>query len=667
MDHSKQALSRIQTVIEGILRFTVIKLSPLTRDLGGKAFRLNLLTVSLRLALLIVILIVFVPFSPKMPAPGLDPSWATGLNQAIAQGLAFGRDIIFTLGPYSSIYTKTYHPATDLMMIAGSCYLAFSYWFALILLSKTVLWRWSLPFFLFFLTMLYARDSLLLSYPLLVGLVLYKSEFTEKLGVEKSGYSSFIWIILFSPFALLSLIKGSFLLLSLALFLLFFLLHWANKQYLPAVLSLGSYLGFMLLFWVGAGQSLVNLPNYLLQTFSLAASFSEAMAIDGNQDEIIIYLLSATFLLLTILWQRQVPKAARFFLFSLFFAFLFISYKAGFVRHFGHSYIPSTSILLAALLFALVFNNRSSLLVLFAAVCSWAYINSDYTTISLRHNMASTLSSTWYGIKNRWNNEGWLKNNYALTMSYLYGKAPFPQLQGTTDIYSFEQTYLIASHNHWSPRPIFQSYSVFSPDLVEKNRKHLSAKQSPDHVIFKLEPIDNRVPSLEDGASWPLLIANYQPSQAVNDFLLLKRKSYQLDANKIMKLLISETHSLGENVKLPYLSQPVFAEIDIKPTLWGRLIAFLFKPEQLQIELILSDGSHKSYRLIASMAKTGFLVSPLIENTPEFALLYGRAVDLEAKRVKSFIISTSQENPRQWPNVYAVNFSRIETRFLEDR
>lgn len=28
-----------------------------------------------------------------MPAPGLDASWAVGLNQAVAQGLAFGKDI----------------------------------------------------------------------------------------------------------------------------------------------------------------------------------------------------------------------------------------------------------------------------------------------------------------------------------------------------------------------------------------------------------------------------------------------------------------------------------------------------------------------------------------------------------------------------------------------
>lgn len=615
----------------------------------------TLIDCSLKLALLMAALIVFIPFSPKMPAPGLDPSWATGLNQAIAQSLAFGRDIIFTLGPYSSIYTKTYHPATDLMMVVGSCYLALSYWFALILLTKSVAWRWLLALFLFFLTMLYARDSLLLSYPLLVGLVLY-TQLNSK-GVFL-GYSPFLWLILFAPLALLSLVKGSFLLLSLALLLMCFALQWATKQYFAAALSFFSYLSFMLLFWLCAGQSLVYLPAYLLQTFSLAASFSEAMAVEGSQHEIVLYLLSAAFLLLTIFWQRQVPIAARFFLFSLFFAFLFISYKAGFVRHFGHSYIPSTSILLAALLLAVIVNNKSSLFVLFAAVFTWSSINSGYTRISFHHNMVSTLSSAWYGIKNRWNQKDWLKNNYALTMGYLSKQVPFPQLQGTSDIYSFEQTYLIASGNQWSPRPVFQSYSVFNPNLAEKNRGHL-AKHAPNHVIFRLEPIDNRVPSLEDGASWPLLIAAYQPSQVMNDFLFLRKKPHQLTPNKIISSLGSEKHSLGEEIRLPFFNQPLFMEIDIKPTLWGRLTAFLFKPEQLQIELILKNGSHKSYRLIAGMAKAGFLISPLIENTKDFASLYDKPLNLEAKRVQSFKISTAQENSRQWHSGYTVKLSCI--------
>lgn len=114
----------------------------------------------LKSALLIIIIAVFIPLSPKMPAPGLDASWAVGLNQAVAQGLAFGKDIFFTLGPYSSIYTKFYHPATDFMMVGGSLYLALCYWIAIILLMQGIKWRWSIAFAILLFSMIYARDSL---------------------------------------------------------------------------------------------------------------------------------------------------------------------------------------------------------------------------------------------------------------------------------------------------------------------------------------------------------------------------------------------------------------------------------------------------------------------------------------------------------------------------
>nr|WP_241480456.1 hypothetical protein [Legionella norrlandica] len=75
---------------------TPIEKSPFHTNLGIIHHIINWV---LKFVLLIVVIAVFVPFSPKMPAPGLDASWAVGLNQAIAQGLAFGKDILFTLGP----------------------------------------------------------------------------------------------------------------------------------------------------------------------------------------------------------------------------------------------------------------------------------------------------------------------------------------------------------------------------------------------------------------------------------------------------------------------------------------------------------------------------------------------------------------------------------------
>src|SRR5690606_27676607 len=74
-----------------------------------------------------IIFAAFIPINPVMPAMGLDPSWRLAINQAVVQGLHFGRDIIFTYGPYASIYTKTYHPGTDHLMMIGGLVIAIGY------------------------------------------------------------------------------------------------------------------------------------------------------------------------------------------------------------------------------------------------------------------------------------------------------------------------------------------------------------------------------------------------------------------------------------------------------------------------------------------------------------------------------------------------------------
>src|SRR5262249_7999262 len=48
----------------------------------------------------------FSPFSVVMPDFGLDPSWRAVLGDAPTLGIKIGRDIIFTGGPLSSLYTR---------------------------------------------------------------------------------------------------------------------------------------------------------------------------------------------------------------------------------------------------------------------------------------------------------------------------------------------------------------------------------------------------------------------------------------------------------------------------------------------------------------------------------------------------------------------------------
>lgn len=611
-----------------------------------------------KLILFFILVALFVPFSPKMPAPGLDASWALGLNQAVAQGLAFGKEIIFTLGPYSSIYTKMFHPTTSLMMYAGSLYLSISYWVILVLLIKNkpnyLVIMLSIPL----LGMIYSRDSLLFSYPLLISLYYFQC-LADKKTIHHT--SLLICTLLFAPLGLLALIKGSLLILCLATLILcssFFILECINlslqggsKQfYKLSIICLCSPAAAMSIFWMASGQTLGNLPAYILNTLIISSGFSEAMSTFGNNLEVVLYLFNALLILCSLFWQKDTSSLRRLFLFSLYFIFLFVSFKTGFTRHYGHAFIAGTSILMASLFLLLIQQSKLNVILVFLSINSWFVINSHYTHISLSTNFKSNYSSAWYGFKRSLEEPSWLETNFNLSMNFLQTQNPLPTLAGTTDIYSYNQAYLLSSANIWSPRPVFQSYSVFMPSLIEKNKQHLQGKHKPDHIIFNIEPIDKRLPALEDGASWPLILKNYKPSQVSNNFLILDAKPDISKPKKPTALISSRQHQLGEEVFLPPNKGYLFAKISLKPTLWGKIAAVFYKPSPLMISMILQNGTEKNYRFIASMARSGFLISPLVENTRDFNALFNNP-DFPEHRVKSIRI-TRLKNSKHWENIY---------------
>src|SRR5450830_1431998 len=290
----------------------------------------------LYIVLLITVISVFVPFSPRMPTGSLDPSWQFGMNQALAQGLVFGKEIIFTFGPYASIYTKLYHPSTDFIMVSGSLYLAFSYWVCLSLLMKDVQWRWVLIFCAALAglihsgdALLVSRDALLFSLPLLVSLLTVKILFLEEGRLVNRKLAPFFVALLFAPFGLLPLIKGSMLILCGAISVLCSVFFIVNRHRLLAIICLLTPLVSMLFFWIASGQSVTTLPNYFISMVPIISGYTEVMAINGNPREVVLYLVASAFLLLVISIQTQITSTLKIFLFLTYFVFLFISFKAG--------------------------------------------------------------------------------------------------------------------------------------------------------------------------------------------------------------------------------------------------------------------------------------------------------------------------------------------------
>ena len=467
-------------------------------------------------------------------------------------------------------------------MLVSTLYLAFSTWLSLIFLMKGVAKRWIVILFLALSGLIYSRDTFLLFIPFCAGLAVCKALSSKECDyLIQSKYAPIYIALLFLPFGLLLLTKGTMLVTCGAICFCSAIALFFNQYKKLAFICLISPVISIVFFWITSGQLLENLPIYIGSMQAIISGYTNAMSVIGQPFEIIRYLLSAILILASIYFQKNLKK--KVFLLGLYCIFLFISFKGGFVRHDSHAVLSATSLLIATVLLPLVgIQSKLFIATLIVSLSSVAYINGNYlrtTPESFIQNVSGMYTGAANGILKRLNYKEQLGQEYWEALSAIHSTVSFPALLGTADIYSYGQAHLLASANTWSPRPVFQSYAAYTPRLDDLNRQHLEGVASPNNIFISIEPIDQRLPSSEDGSSWPLLLSQYKPVKVINHYLLLEKirpiKTVNLQWGN------PEIYRLTERVLLPKsidsLRDPVYAKLIIKPTLMGRIKNVLYK------------------------------------------------------------------------------------------
>jgi hypothetical protein len=80
--------------------------------------------------------------------------------------------------------------------------------------------------------------------------------------------------------------------------------------------------------------------------------------------------------------------------------------------------------------------------------------------------------------------------------------------------------------------------------------------------------------------------------------------------------------SFGEAITIPSrMGGPVWVRIDIRPSLWGNIVAMLYRPPRIALILSASKGEEHSSRLVPVEARAGFLLSPVVADRQFFFAL----------------------------------------------
>jgi hypothetical protein len=199
-------------------------------------------------------------------------------------------------------------------------------------------------------------------------------------------------------------------------------------------------------------------------------------------------------------------------------------------------------------------------------------------------------------------------------------RQPLPTVTGPVDVYPWEMTLAYAHDLELMPRPTLQSYQAGDPRLAGRNVAHLARSDGPGTLLFRVGTIDNRYPSMDDGPSWPHILAGYRLDNPKGPHLVLRRartqRSFSIDG------LASHDLRFGESLVVN--SPPgtlVWLKAEFDRGVVGRLAGAAYRGPILYTRIELANGGERWYRVVPGMAEAGFLLSPLVANSRDFVSL----------------------------------------------
>jgi hypothetical protein len=591
----------------------------------------------------------FIPCSSVDDYPfndGMDNAWSQVRHVAFSQHWQFGKDIVFTYGPWGFL-ARDYYPPTYPIAVTA--------WIILSLVFLCAGWRLARHF----------SDNRLVAGLWLVGFTAAASlpagdDFNVRLVawgllllflhffVEERAFTP-IQALLVVSLGWLSLVKFTGLVESVVVVAVIAADNLFRHRRFPWIVPLWG--ASLLCFWFAASQHSSSLAAFLCNYWRITDGYTEAVMLTGKTEacDAVCFLLIAV--LLCALAGRLAWARLRFFgalpLAGLG-TILFIVFKLGYVRNDRHESAPVMALVLISLVcLAVAWPERkrtagaATCLLIASTLFASSVFNSWFPGDGLWKQLAGTFSIYNLFAPVAGPCTGYLRSSYENDLARERRDHPLPPIKGNADLYSYDQNVLFAHGLPYQPRPIVQSYSAYTPELAAMNAAHLRTARAARNILFAVQPLDDRFPSLDDGLSWPELLTLYDIKGASDDrgsFLLLSRSATPREFR--LTPLQNTSARFGEPVTLPSATNgPVWAEIEIKQSLAGTVVSALYKPPELMLTVSLKDHKQRRFRLVPGMAGGGFLLSPLIADNRSFAALASRQGELAGLEVVSMTIS----------------------------
>jgi hypothetical protein len=579
---------------------------------GTDAFFLPLAVTCFLYFLIVYVLPPPLPIRPE--AHLVESSWHIILTDAFLRGAQFGRDIVYTYGPWGFVENPQGDPRIypwlfgarlliALAFAAGTTLIAvrkigspagrflFIAWIAL--LSDPV---YVLPVLLFALVVDRGRDGIIAPVVHLLAIACALTMWIK--------FTCFVTVgALAAALAAQDLMKRRWPVIPL--------------EVLAAALG----------FWVIAGQSLLGLPSFLHGALSTALSYSAQMFLPGPYGELgfIAVLMLAIAIPAAVVFHNRKPWSLRP---SLGWAALlfFLQLKEAFVRDDSfHVWMGIVNALLPCALLLICragfFRPEAGVL---TQVCAGLAVLLSVTIVAMEIRTPAgwerfqLLAQNMDAVKALASRES-LSAGYRQQLEEFRRVKPLREVKGTADFFPDQQAMLYGNGLQVRLPPIPQAFAAYNSYLSGRNAAFFRGPNRPDFVFFDIAPIDRRYPSAGDPYSWLALMDCYLPAGNSGGNLVLRAAGCE---NASLDLIAETRIRAGQTVAVPVGGDyPVWVEIDMRLNWPGSMIAALAHPPETTLAVRTAKG-WRSFRISAETGQSGFLLSPLLEEPASFGRLF---------------------------------------------
>jgi len=584
-----------------------------------------------------MLLLFNVPWVPGIGSGiDMDAAWILTLHHAFANGWHWGSDIVWHYGPLGFLFGKYYHPDTYGWLVALWLFFSLMFWAGLAWLWTRLPANPSVPIAAAAIAVM-TDDVMFLSFSVMLVVQYFW-------GDRRLNHPAF-WVLL-ALCALCGWFKSSYLTVAV-LAVSGIEVHRMMQEKIPGAVAVPFAL-MAIAFWLLLGQRLEDLLPYLKGAWELSQGFDTMTVANRPFYYAFLFLgLGGAWLLAVgqVLKRRKLyAEAVGWWVATL--PMLLIVMKIGFINDNDHHILQALGwfFILALLTKDYFWRERSMVSLAFIGmftlvagatmVASYAVQSGAEAVFQYRGIKGLMTKGVQDGDTDFSTSDFFSpQKHYAKMQEEIRKKVTLPQVQGNVDLYEYYQDVLFAQSPvpEYRPRPVVQSYHVYSSYLARLNRDFLKSERAPEHIFFAIDNFAKRFPAMEDGLSWPELLTRYDMRSLKDGYLQLQKAASPREYH--FSPIIEKTAGWGESVDVPQAANGlVWAKVVIRPSWRGVLIRAAFRMMPVRMRITLASGYARSDRISPDVMQEGFLLSPLVDNVLHFSMLGTEEQQLLAER-----------------------------------